>query len=57
MHVGQFNLLGYRTRGTAAAGLYDGAVEQVTRRHRVRPAMTAASRSMPAVIWCSATTP
>ena len=29
MHFGQFNLLGYRTRGTAAWGLYDAAVEQV----------------------------
>lgn len=29
MHFGQFNLLGYRTRGTAASSLYDAAVEQV----------------------------
>ena len=29
MHFGQFNLLGYRARGTAASRLYDAAVEQV----------------------------
>ena len=29
MHFGQFNLLGYRTRGTVAATLYDSAVAQV----------------------------
>jgi alkanesulfonate monooxygenase SsuD/methylene tetrahydromethanopterin reductase-like flavin-dependent oxidoreductase (luciferase family) len=29
MHFGQFNLLGYRTRGIAAATLYDHAVDQV----------------------------
>jgi alkanesulfonate monooxygenase SsuD/methylene tetrahydromethanopterin reductase-like flavin-dependent oxidoreductase (luciferase family) len=29
MHFGQFNLMGYRTRGTKAHELYDNAVEQV----------------------------
>jgi alkanesulfonate monooxygenase SsuD/methylene tetrahydromethanopterin reductase-like flavin-dependent oxidoreductase (luciferase family) len=29
MHFGQFNLLGYRTRGSEAQRLYDDAVEQV----------------------------
>lgn len=29
MHFGQFNLMGYRTRGTSVAQIYDNAVEQV----------------------------
>ncbi len=29
MNFGIFNLMGYRTRGTAAAALYDGAISQV----------------------------
>jgi alkanesulfonate monooxygenase SsuD/methylene tetrahydromethanopterin reductase-like flavin-dependent oxidoreductase (luciferase family) len=29
MHFGQFNLMGYRTRGTPIATIYDNAVEQV----------------------------
>jgi alkanesulfonate monooxygenase SsuD/methylene tetrahydromethanopterin reductase-like flavin-dependent oxidoreductase (luciferase family) len=29
MHFGQFNLMGFRSRGTPIAGIYDNAIEQV----------------------------